>query len=87
MAPTDISMRPALEKQAELLRSELLGMASFQLEKTVQPLCDVVDSMKGWMLRMESFMERAEAALGGLSLTPLVFADYSCVAPFDCARW
>ena len=57
MAPTDTSMRPTLERQAELLRSELLGMASFQLEKMVQPLRDAVDSMKGWMLRMESFME------------------------------
>ena len=70
VASTDIPVRPALERQAELLRSELLGMASFRVEETVQPLRDVIDSMQGWMLRMESFMERVEAALGELSMVP-----------------
>ena len=81
MASADFPVRPALEHQAKLLRSELLGMASFQLEKMVQPLRDVVDSMKGWMLRMESFMERAEAALGGLSLTPPVLQTTHVLHP------
>ena len=63
----DVSLRSAMKGQAELLRSELLNMASFRLEKTVQPLRDVVDSMQGWMLRMGNFLERAEAVLSGLS--------------------
>ncbi|XBH92908.1 hypothetical protein VPH35_083943 [Triticum aestivum] len=37
--------------------------------------------MKGWMLRMESFMERAEAALGGLSLTPPVLQTTHVLHP------
>jgi hypothetical protein len=47
-------------------------MASFRLEETVQPLRDFVDSMQGWMLRIESFLKRAEAALDRLSLTPML---------------
>ncbi|KAE8814108.1 putative LRR receptor-like serine/threonine-protein kinase [Hordeum vulgare] len=41
-------------------------MASFRLEEAVQPLCDVIDSMQCWMLRMKNFIERAEDAPGGL---------------------
>ena len=67
VAMADVSLRSAMKGQAELLRSELLNMASFRLEKTVQPLRDVVDSMQGWMLRMGNFLERAEAVLSGLS--------------------
>ena len=63
----DVSLRSTMEGQAELLRSELLNMASFRLEEMVQPLRDVVDSMKGWMLQMGNFLERAEAVLSGLS--------------------
>jgi hypothetical protein len=47
-------------------------MASFRLEETVQPLRDVIDSMQGWMLQIGSFLERAEATLGRLFLTPPV---------------
>ncbi|XBI15389.1 hypothetical protein VPH35_057813 [Triticum aestivum] len=43
-------------------------MGSFRFEETVQPLRDVIDFMQGWMLRMEGFMEHAEAALRELSL-------------------
>ncbi|XBI61397.1 hypothetical protein VPH35_042203 [Triticum aestivum] len=52
---------------AELLRSELQGMASLQMVKAIQPLSDVVDSMHGWLLRAGSLLERAEVALGRLS--------------------
>ncbi|KAI4982281.1 hypothetical protein ZWY2020_022773 [Hordeum vulgare] len=63
---TDIPVRTALERQTELFHSELLVMASFRLEEAVQPLCDVIDSMQCWMLRMKNFIERAEDAPGGL---------------------
>ncbi|XBI96188.1 hypothetical protein VPH35_032508 [Triticum aestivum] len=66
VAMADVSLRSTMEGQAELLRSELLNMASFRLEETVQPLRDVIDSMKGWMLQMGNFLERAEAVLSGL---------------------
>ena len=56
-------------------------MASFRFEETVQPLCDVMDSMQGWMLRMESFMEQVEAALGGLSLAPPVLQSAHVLCP------
>ncbi|KAM3294795.1 hypothetical protein ACQJBY_037589 [Aegilops geniculata] len=81
VASADIPVQPALERQAELLRSELIDMASFRFEETVQPLRDVVDSMQGWMLRMESFIERVEAALGGLSLAPLVLQSAHVLHP------
>ncbi|KAE8819859.1 putative LRR receptor-like serine/threonine-protein kinase [Hordeum vulgare] len=78
-------MRPALERQDELLRFEFLGMASFQLEKMIQPLRDVVDSMKGWVLRMESFMEWVEASLGRLSLAPPVLQTTHMLRPLVVA--
>uniref|UniRef100_A0A8R7UDC3 CCHC-type domain-containing protein n=1 Tax=Triticum urartu TaxID=4572 RepID=A0A8R7UDC3_TRIUA len=81
VASEDIPVRPALERQAELLRSELLDMASFRFEEMVRPLRDVVDSMQGWMLWMESFMERVEAALGGLSLAPPVLQSAHVLCP------
>ena len=56
-------------------------MASFQLEEMVQPLRDVIDSMPGWMLRMESFMERVEAALGELSMAPPVLQTAHVLRP------
>lgn len=68
VAPMDIPGRPSMERQAKLLRSELVGMASFRLEETIQPPRDVIDSMQGLMLQMESFMKRATTALGWLSL-------------------
>ena len=37
VAMADVSLRSAMEGQAELLRSELLNMASFRLEEKVQP--------------------------------------------------
>ena len=64
-----------------MLCSELLGMASFQFEETVQPLCDVIDSMQGWMLRMESFMDHVEAALGDLSMVPPVLQTAHVLRP------
>jgi hypothetical protein len=51
----DMSMRSALEGEAKLLHSELLDMV-------------VVDSMQGFMLRIGSFLEKANAALGRLSI-------------------
>jgi Na+/phosphate symporter len=57
-----MSLQSALEGEAKLLCSELLDMVSFRLEETVQPLWDVVDSMQGFMLRIESFLEQANAA-------------------------
>ena len=74
-------VRPALERQAKLLRSELLAMTSLQLQEMVQPLRDVIDSMQGWMLRMESFMERVEAALGDLSMAPPVLQTAHVLRP------
>ncbi|KAE8817150.1 High affinity cationic amino acid transporter 1 [Hordeum vulgare] len=68
----DMLLGSALDGQAEMLRSELLGMASFHLEETAQPLRDVVDSMRSWMVRMGSFLQRAKAALDMLSLSPPV---------------
>ena len=43
----DLSLRSALEGQAELLCYELLDMAPFLLEEMVQPICNVVDSIQG----------------------------------------
>ena len=74
-------MRPALERQAKLLHSELLGMTSLQLQETVQPLRDVIDSMQGWMLRMETFMVRVEAALGERSMAPPVLRSDHALRP------
>ena len=37
VAMADVSLRSTMEGQAELLRSELLNMASFRLEEKVQP--------------------------------------------------
>jgi hypothetical protein len=65
-----MSLRSALEgKKTEELCSELLGMASTQLEEAVQPLRDALGSLHGLMLQFGSFLERAEAALGRLSLS------------------
>ncbi|KAE8781615.1 putative LRR receptor-like serine/threonine-protein kinase [Hordeum vulgare] len=56
-------------------------MPSFWLEETIQPLLDVVESVQGWMLRMESFKERAEAALGTLSLASPVMPNAHVLQP------
>jgi hypothetical protein len=56
-------------KKTEELCSELLGMASTQLEEAVRPLRDALGSLHGLMLQFGSFLERAEAALGRLSLS------------------
>jgi hypothetical protein len=44
-------------------------MASTQLEEAVRPLRDALGSLHGLMLQFGSFLERAEAALGRLSLS------------------
>ncbi|KAI4995139.1 hypothetical protein ZWY2020_035042 [Hordeum vulgare] len=56
-------------------------MASFWREETIRPLLDVVESVQGWMLRMESFKERAEAALGTLSLASPVMPNAHVLQP------
>ncbi|KAM3335554.1 hypothetical protein ACQJBY_029825 [Aegilops geniculata] len=66
-ASADVALQSVFTAQAELLRSELQGMASLQMVKAIQPLSDVVDSMHGWLLRAGSLLERAEVALGRLS--------------------
>ncbi|XBI93025.1 hypothetical protein VPH35_029961 [Triticum aestivum] len=66
-ASVEVALQSVFTAQAELLRSELQGMASLQMVKAIQPLSDVVDSMHGWLLRAGSLQERAEVALGRLS--------------------
>ena len=66
-ASAEVALKSVFTAQAELLRSELQGMASLQMVKAIQPLSDVVDSMHGWLLRAGSLLERAEVALGRLS--------------------
>jgi hypothetical protein len=41
----------------------------------------VADSMRGWLLRVESFLERAEVALGRLSLASVVVPNPSLSPP------
>jgi hypothetical protein len=78
-----MSLLSALEGQAKLLRSNLLNMASFRLEETVQPLRDVVASMQGWMLWIVSFLKRAKAALDRLSLTSPMLQSTPELHPLD----
>lgn len=63
--------------QAELLCSEMQGIASFQLAEAVQPLRDVAESMKGLLGRVGSFLERAEVALQRLPLSSTPIADFA----------
>lgn len=62
-ASVEVALQSVFAAQAELLRSELRGMASVGLKEAAQPLRDVANSMQGWLLRVVSFLERAEAAL------------------------
>jgi hypothetical protein len=59
-------MRSALKKQGELF------------QEVVRPLHEAIDSLHGWMLAIQSFLERVEATLGRLCRTrgdPLVLPD------------
>jgi hypothetical protein len=68
--PTDVTLQSAQAVHAELLGSDLHCMTSAQVEEAIKPLREVADSLQGWLVRVESFLERAEAALQRLPLAP-----------------
>ena len=53
-----------------LLRTELHGLVSLQLEKLTKPVRDASDNLQGLLERIGSMMERAVTALEGISLAP-----------------
>ncbi|KAM0866083.1 hypothetical protein ACQ4PT_042846 [Festuca glaucescens] len=68
--PPDAMLKSVLAEQAKLLRAELQGLATFQLEELVKPVPDVSESLWGFLERLGSMLERAAVALEGLSLAP-----------------
>lgn len=66
--PIDVTLQPALGVHTKLLGSDLHGMTSSQMEEAIKPLREVADSLQGWVVRIGSFLERAEAALQRLPL-------------------
>jgi hypothetical protein len=54
----NVALQSAFDVHVELLHFEQRALASSQLKKAVQPICDYVDSMHGWLLRANSFLER-----------------------------
>ncbi|KAM0847254.1 hypothetical protein ACQ4PT_055136 [Festuca glaucescens] len=68
--PPDAMLKSVLAEQAKLLRAELQGLATFQLEELVKPVRDVSKSLQGLLNRLGSMLERAAVALEGHSLAP-----------------
>ena len=62
-APPEATLRSILEEQTTLLRVELQGLVSPQLEEVVHPLRSVMESVQGLLERVGSLLERAESAL------------------------
>jgi hypothetical protein len=61
-------LKSVLAEQAKLLRAELQGLATLQLEELVKPVRDVSKSMRDLLDRLGSMLERAAVALEGNSL-------------------
>lgn len=68
--PPDAMLKSVLAEQAKLLRAELQGLATLQLEELVKPVRDVSKSMRDLLDRLGSMLERAAGALEGHSLAP-----------------
>jgi hypothetical protein len=66
--PPDAMLLPVFAEHAKLLRDELQGLASAQLEEMVQPLRVVTESLQGLLGQLGSVLERVVVALEGLSL-------------------
>jgi hypothetical protein len=66
--PPDAMLLPVFAEHAKLLRDELQGLASDQLEEMVQPLRIVTESLQGLLGQLGSVLERVVVALEGLSL-------------------
>jgi hypothetical protein len=63
-------LKYVLAEQAKLLRAELQGLATLQLEELVKPVRDVSKSMRDLLDRLGSMLERVAVALKGHSLAP-----------------
>lgn len=61
-------LRSDFAVHAELLGSDLHCMTSSQVEDSIKTRRKVSDCLQGWLVRVGSFLERAEVALQRLSL-------------------
>uniref|UniRef100_A0A453BCX6 CCHC-type domain-containing protein n=1 Tax=Aegilops tauschii subsp. strangulata TaxID=200361 RepID=A0A453BCX6_AEGTS len=66
--PIDVTLQSALGVHSKLLGSDLHCMTSSQMKEAIKPHREVADSLQGWMVRIGSFLERAEATLQRLPL-------------------
>jgi hypothetical protein len=63
-APADVALQSIFQAHTELLHSELQDLASSQLKEAIRPMREVADSLRGWLLRVEGFMERTSSCFG-----------------------